>query len=84
MINERNEEIIKDLLKYDIRYPLTVKGFDGRDFKIDNIYIRADNIIMTISVNGIKASERLRSYSYLFQLNLIHQLKKFTTNIWDD
>lgn len=84
MTSKENEKIIKDLLSYDIRYPLIIKGYDNRDFKIDDIYIRDNNIMMTISVNEIEASERLRSYSYLFQLNLIHQLKKFKTNIWND
>lgn len=84
MINEKNEKIIQDLLKYDIKYPLTVKGFDDREYKVSNVYINSNKIIMKITIKGIIYIEKLCEYSLYFQENLINQLKKFENSIWDD
>ena len=84
MINENNEAKIKNLINYNILYPLVVTGYDGREYKIRKIYINSDRVMMQLTVRGIDYIERLSNYSQLFQDNLINQLKQFNNSIWND
>lgn len=84
MLNEENEKIIKSLLSYDIKYPLTVKGFDDREYKVNKIYVNSDKVMIKITIKGNTFIEGLRDYSLLFQNNLINQLKLFKNNIYND